>query len=161
MSVWPPLKLPSSGGGDPVPRRTRETPLTLRLVALRLLFRKPRFFGQGTLRLCAYTSGFYCCQRAERSASFPAESYRARRPRSFVRKLPKEPRHCRIPSFPRHDLSAWLIVIPGVKWQLDLDLLAPLRLQQSGRDACDKPQPLAACSPWDRGPFGPGHFLGP
>ena len=34
MSVWAPLKLPDSVGGVRVPRRTRETPLTLRLAEL-------------------------------------------------------------------------------------------------------------------------------
>ena len=34
MSVWAPLKLPDSVGGVRVPRRTRETPLTLRLAGL-------------------------------------------------------------------------------------------------------------------------------
>ena len=34
MSVWAPLKLPDSVGGARVPRRTRETPLTLRLAGL-------------------------------------------------------------------------------------------------------------------------------
>ena len=34
MSVWAPLKLPDSVGGACVPRRTRETPLSLRLAEL-------------------------------------------------------------------------------------------------------------------------------